>query len=378
MEIKDCGFNLAQRKTDIEDTKEILDVLPDTGVKLMARTFGMDKPDECQNDVNKLKDNPYIGAWQLGDEPKNCELTTLAQCMRKIYEIDKKHMSFINLNTSPQECDENTDNIARDEINYEAYLDEIQNKLRPAVWSYDYYPFMLKQPYESNIIVENRKYYMYLEYFSKQARKTKRPFWCYVLCQQFEIENTDEDGETYTRRSAKPTEALMKFETFCALAYGAQGLVFWNYQQSENNDTETYFDAPLDLNGEKTSIWYAVQNVLREVRKYTRVFLNSELVDCRHAGFVPIGCNALSLPFGPLTTLKTGSAGVLVSHLKKGVRNFMVIVNHDAFKGQQITIKFNTADNVRPFNIENRLSLDPDLGELTLFLEPSAVLIYEW
>ena len=133
---------------------------------------------------------------------------------------------------------------------------------------------------------------------------------------------------------------LLPFEAFSALAYGAQGIVYWAYAQQKSLKEDSFLSAPIDMNGKKTKAWYAVQSVNQEIKAYSEVFLNSEVIDCQHTGNLDLkNVKIYQGNFGPIKTIKTEEMGVLLAHLKNTGGEYLVIVNHDVNNLQCIELE---------------------------------------
>lgn len=100
--------------------------------------------------------------------------------------------------------------------------------------------------------------------------------------------------------------------------------------------------------------WDVIKKVNEEIKAYSRVFLNTELINVFSSWFkekrpdqkpgedfsldeVPL----IELPYGPLvkveSNLYTNRRGVMISHLKFGVKNYLVFISRSAQDAQIIT-----------------------------------------
>ncbi|MGN0237033.1 MAG: hypothetical protein ACI4AK_02955 [Lepagella sp.] len=167
---------------------------------------------------------------------------------------------------------------------------------------------------------------------------------------------------------------MMRFEAFSALAYGAQGIVYWQYRihgcdsgkldtlipvlpspvsqnsvsNSENGSTQNdqyTQEAPIDINGNQTPIWDMVRTVNEEILKYDYIFYNCNVIEHK---LCPEGV-IIDVNFGCLRRLASYGKGVLISHIKteieningqKSLRKFIVIVSSDPFNSQEIELYY--------------------------------------
>lgn len=375
-----AGFTMGTESYGALDTiQRALNAAQDTDVKFAIGSADLRKDEAaCKNVVDHFKNDQNLAMWMLSDEPKVYELEHVAQMKKVIEANDKNHMAYINLNaepgTSPEEIKFIEDHSEFDwEGNYEKYLEIIQNLFAPAVWSYDFYPFSIK----NGIMVQNEYFYKYLELFSQQAKKTNRPFWAYCLSAYFKAYSvTNGIRDKVSHESAKPTLESIKFEVFSALAYGAQGIVYWTYGLRKSEPLIEYIEAPLDSENNPTEIWNYVKKVNTLINRYSKVFYNSKLMSVRHIGHHQIGTTPLSFPFGPLSGMTISGKGALVSHLMTNNKNYLVIVSHDIENKQNYTLTFNTSKyNIIEITPQD-LVIGPDNGQRTL--DKGSFMIFEW
>ncbi len=260
-----------------------------------------------------------------------------------IREIDKSHIIQINLACTFDPNSEQEKEHLGPYKTLNAYLKHFQSVFTPALWSYDFYPILLRNGQTVALISD---FYKNMQIFYNQAKETKRPFWAYSMCMPYltnckEGETCDPNSPTASGRPI-PTEGELRFEAFSALAYGAQGIVYWAYTQRDANSysSEKYISAPIDSDGKKTLIWYRVQRVNNEIKKYNHVFCGCEVIEVAHVGKVYPGTQAYTPDFGYFKTLTAQNEGVLVSHIKNGGIHYLIIVNHNPLGTQHVTIKF--------------------------------------
>lgn len=104
-----------------------------------------------------------------------------------------------------------------------------------------------------------------------------------------------------------------------------------------------------------------------------------EVVALRFTG-LPLhpGSVALQLPFGPIVKLQSSNPyGLLISHIKNGEKNYIIIVSKDFQNNQTVYVELAPGGSVVTFDTK---SMDPDLGNLSMNLdfEPSGIHIFEW
>jgi hypothetical protein len=125
-----------------------------------------------------------------------------------------------------------------------------------------------------------------------------------------------------------PTRNDIRLQVYSNLAYGAQCIQYFTYSHVATDG----WQAPTGPNGEKLDTWYILKEVNEEIKALSPVFLNVTVEWTAHTGEIPAGCAALEKSKLPpiFRSLRiVGGKGALVSLMKKGSDNFLVIVNHD-------------------------------------------------
>lgn len=326
-DIKKCGFNVIICNADKESMDTIFQYAENAGLKVMPASIKL-RDDRCVEFVESLKNNPAIVGWDFVDEPQIKDLKKLGKYYKMLRSAAPDKLVYINL------IGAEIKKFTGESPSLAAYLDTIQRYFAPDVWSYDLYPISVKN---GKVTVAGERFYMDLEIFSRKSKETKRPFWAY--CQSMAFKNS-----VIERPAANLS--YLRFEAFSALAYGAQGIVYWTYGQRKSTDIEKYFSALVNCPYKKTSAWEAARQVNSEIAKYNDVFYNSILMECYHTGIHNYKyTKKLNGKIGPFTKINSGREGVLVSHLKTNGKYYVVIVNHDIFKSQRIELL--TEDEMR-------------------------------
>lgn len=367
LEVADCGFNCvltgpvpkdklegSSIEERIEAVKRFLSIANGTGLRVIlsgAPLFWINKSDpnfdcapvlkECHKYVEAFAPYKEVTGWFCVDEPKYDYFGYLTEFYDQIHKDDPSRMAIINLMSGGQKEHMNgllpQTNPTEEEKDaaYMKYLKEFQRIFRPAVWSYDMYPIYNRK---GNLEI-NPKFYYYLEIYSKLSKDTSRPFYAYVLSQAY--------GAGWAE-FPMATVSYLRYEIFSALAYGAQGIVYWNYSPARRKPNEVlYRDALLNRKGKKTSSWYAAKQVNSEIKKYQDVFLGCELEEVYHTGKEFPGVQKMSSPIGPLKKVNSKGDGVMVSALKNGGKRYIVVVSQDPFHSQQLTLTFDGKYDIR-------------------------------
>lgn len=202
------------------------------------------------------------------------------------------------------------------------------------MWCYDLYPIQYSH---GKIVFGTTDYYKFFEIFRELARLSGRPFWAFCESTYYI------DSNNLSRPRA--TEAFLRFEAFSALAYGAQGIVYWRYYPEGNTSGESYFSALTDKEGRKTPQWYAAQKVNSEISRFAHIFLDCEVVSCVHRGNPIVNgvtqeIEQGNVTFPPLVSLHFNQDGVALSHIRNQGQEYLLIVTHNPMAPQDVFISF--------------------------------------
>ncbi len=331
-ELHDCGFNSALINTEGNSLATLLTNCNSKGIHPFVGNPRLTQSAQCEEFVGDNKGLDGLGGWLLKDTVSWPEVkagSTFHDLVTIIRDTDTPknneiikavHPVFTGL-TPLQEfigIPENDD--------YSQYIKDFQNSLNPSFWPYRYFSFVDAAQSPST---RYANFYRGLETFSFMSRYTNVPLWSY-------IRSVSPSGLATV--DSRITEAMIRFEAFSALAYGAQGIVYWRYRP-DSDKTEGLVTAE----GAKTGLWNYAQTVNREIASYNFIFAGCRLVACRHTGKnkLPMTCwISGSESFGPLMNIQSEDPGVLISHINNDGKNYLVIVNHSVTASQAMTLNF--------------------------------------
>ena len=330
------------------------------------------------NFINKYKVNSQIWGWMIFDEPKFVNLFgfkdgTDVQTLQGIQDVAQTYNTYIS--DSPGKvtffnlaCTLKSDTIGADIADnvdkdtplkkYYAYLSRINSTFKPALWSFDFYPVRVNPSTSVTYVLD--EYYLYLEAFKAIANASGRPFWAYILSTNHDIYEETSHGSSLSAMYAQPTEGVLRFQAFSALAYGAQGIVYWTYGQTLNKKFgngaihELYHSAPVNSQNEITSTWYSAKKVNQEIKSMNDVFFGATCKKVVHV-YNPQMMKDIAEGKNPNgvfenTTTKNGTfhcleevsvpsdgKGLMISYMTKGNSKFLVFVSHDPVNSQVVT-----------------------------------------
>lgn len=313
----ECGANLVMYilPADSATINQSLRWSRETGLKFFLMNSYMLKPDPASRFVDLYRNNPQIVGFSIKDEPTASEFPELRKIRDAIYSQDTTKLLYTNL--SP--------NIEAKQLhanNYATYVNEFVEQVNPPFISYDHYPI---RQYKGEIYVE-KNYYSNLEEIMKASKRYNRPFWGFAMIRE----------EKYF---PKPKISYLRYQLMSNLAYGAQGVQYYSYYATPKADGLP--SAAYLSDGTTSPTWDMIKQVNQELEALTHVFLGAKVVDVRHTGMeIPQGTKALVTPPAPFTRIHSGSAGILISHIRNSGKNYVVMVNHDVFNKQRVRLGY--------------------------------------
>lgn len=317
--------------------------------------------------LTKLKAHPAVAGYFYRDEPTTYEwIDSLSRWVDRVQKIDNSKPSYINL----AGCDCRGSNWAPELIGCTVvepspcskFVQTFADKVNTSMISVDRYTVNIDPVTQQRRLMPG--WYYTLELMSREARRTGKDLWAFALATTHSVA-----GITYPI----PTVNDLRLQVYSNLAYGMQVLQYFTYMPST---TEGYGQAPIAKDGSKTSTYYLIQEMNKEFQNFAPVFLNAKVNWIRHTGVVPDGCVELKKEELP-TVFKsldiTGGTGALVSQIKKGEDNFLVVVNHDI--NEKVKVKATGTNGLYRLNREAK---PVELGKKTIELTPGDMCVYFW
>jgi hypothetical protein len=223
------------------------------------------------------------------------------------------------------------------------------------VISFDHYPVI-------GPTAVRGEWYQNLEVVSEAARKAGKPMWAFCL------------AVAHDPYPVAQVEHL-RLQAFSNLAYGAQAIQYFTYWTTKS-DTWNFHDGPVGLDGKRTPVYDRVKQVNQEIQGLRPVFLGAKVIFVGHTPPLPAGTKPFKSA-GPVKSLEAGGDGALVSHLEKGERGFLVIVNRSLSKKMPVDIVLHTMGGI------DRVEKDGAVHNMTgakhgAELAPGEVFVLSW
>lgn len=320
----DCGFNIAVMRGTADYLKQQFKLIGNKNFRLIVGStdFLKENSPRFVEYVRELGKYPQLAAWYFTDEPTYDNLNKYRKIYSSLRRQDPSRVLFLNLVGVLEKTF--TGNLK----SFPDYLNLIQSQFAPDIWSFDYYPILIKK---GDLIVNYEQFFSDLEYFRNISLKTGKPFWSFCECMEYKT-------PSYSRPAA--TEVYLRWAAFSALAYGAQGIAYWTYGMRNSNKVENYISALTTMKGEKTRAWYSAQKVNGEIKKFNHIFYKCRVKDVRHTGKkIFKGTKKLSGSYGPLKMVRSGDDGVVVSLINNNGKEYVMIMNHSVTNNQNISIE---------------------------------------
>jgi hypothetical protein len=347
-QMKDGGFT--HSVTFFKSLKNLikaLKVADEVGMKIIASCPEIKSKTELT--IKQLMNYPALGGYYIIDEPNISDFKKLKTIVQTIRSIDDQHICYINL--FPNYAGE----YFLGTKSYNEYVSEFVKEIPVQVLSFDNYPIQT-QGFRPD-------FYDNLEYISRVAKESGKPFWAFTLS----VAHAD---------YPIPTIGELRLQNFSNLAYGAKALQYFTYWTPSGSSWD-YNNAPVTEGGQLTDVYDRVKQLNKEVKAVSAVFKNSKVISVYHTGStVPKGTKRLIKLPSPITVLETtGEAGALVSLLQNGKKMFLVIVNKDY--QNKVKLIFHASPKV--LKISKDGSMAPAMNYTSLSeMEPGDMAIYTW
>lgn len=307
-EMAEAGFNISfSHIASVEDVYRSLDEAKGTGVKVLVGYFG----DNMESVLRKVKRHPSTAGYFLRDEPNADGFAELRVLADRIRAVDDSKMLYLNLlpnYVTPQDLRTKS---------YAEYVARFIKEVGLGLVSFDHYP----------VTVDGLRdiFYANLEDIAHQSRLAGVPFWAFAL--------TTAHGPYPV-----PTREALRLQIFSNLAYGAQGIQYFTYTTPLGTAWD-FHNAPIDEKSQRTEVYDLVKELNLRVQGLNRVWLGAEVVSVGHTGKkIPVGCSAVKqLPKG-IKIVESDGIGLLVSHLRNGEEEYLMVVNRDLNNTQRVKV----------------------------------------
>ncbi len=347
-ELAECGFNLSLSSVwgwDKATMLKSMDSCRGTGVQQIL-------PGSILDVAPEFKDNDMVACWYLKDEPNYSEYADLRAYKDRVRAIDDTHQLYLNL--FPTYASETQLGIN----DYSKYVQKYADTIGLGIISYDHYPIKVSS---KNVTSLRTDYYENLQRVSAICRATNQPLWAFCC-------STSHYGYSVTEKW------MMRLQVFSDLAYGAQCIQYFTYWLP----TGWEGPAPIGADGKRTEVYDLVKTLNQEVRNLTPIFLGAKVVQVGHIGSsIPLGAAEFKKRPECFSTIKASGTGCLVSHLKNGDNEYLMLVNHSITNSQSVRLvkSSGVSYNIHQVTPEGELT-ETNLGNFTI--KVGDYLLFQW
>jgi len=360
-ELKEAGIDINfSYLWDIEKLAQAMEAAKEAGVRMLIHP----------ETIEHFKDHPALAGYWLTDEPHRIDFSHFGELAREVQAIDNEHFCYVNLTpnyATPEQLGTST---------YREYVQLFVNEIPVQFLSFDHYPIYLTS---SGVRAIREEWYDNLEIISYEAKKVGKPFWAFAATSSF-------------WSNPIPTLADLRLQVFSNLAYGAQGIQYFTYWTPPPSYPEGFHDGPIDDHtGQKTPTWYTVQQISREIKALSNVFLDAQVIKVEHIATnalgtdedIPIGTVRFDFTNRPaeasiIKSFKTiGETNALVSFLKKGKKYYMVVINRNLEGSDNMTFSIKGGAGLKIINKDGK-AVPAILKGSKQTITPGDVLIYGW
>lgn len=260
---------------------------------------------------------------------------------------------------------------------YEQYLQEYIEEMKPALLSYDFYPF------DEDTRNDRKRYFWNMAIIREYAQKYNMPFWTFI--QAGIIVNNPE-------RSLELSEGELDWSVNCSLAFGAQGIeyfpliqphTFAHYLSADGQTTVFDFESRglIGAWGNLNRSYYYAQDINKHIAEVDDVLMNAVNKGVIASGELAIGeCSDAREAMIEGTSwreLKDVQGDALVGCFNYQGKTALYVVNYDTQYAQDITLDFYDTYKVRVSHLAETEYLEAN--QLTLKMEAGdgALIVFE-
>lgn len=331
---------------DLATTEKGLKTAAAAGIKMVV--YCPELKTDTKNAIQKIRGYPALAGYFLSDEPSRGAFPELGEWAKKIHALDDRHFCYINL--LPNYANE----AQLGAPSYQAYVAAFIKEVPVPFLSFDHYP----------VIGDSLRWnwYQNLEIVSEEARSAQKPFWAFAL--------TLSHGPYPI-----PTLAELRLQVFSDLAYGAQGIQYFRYWTPQNTEWD-FHHGPISGDHKRTEVYDRLKQVNNEIVHLSSVFLGASVISVAHTGdTLPFGTRRLTNLPAPIKALQTKGTGALVSVLKNGKEDFLVVVNRDFKKPMTLILR---CDPMVQKVLKDGSRVPASAYDSTLEIDPGDAAIYSW
>ena len=358
--------------TDYQEYPELVERCLDLGAQYGVGMYVLDSNvlqqaereyvdvEQLKGDIEKYSKHPAFCGIYLVDEPganylkysSKSHLISNYRQLANALQYELGYNCYMNM-VAAWKLDENKEN-------YERYVDEFCETLKPKVLVWDKYPFWTTFIDREKL----REYFFALNHNRERAKKEKIPFWVFVQAgAQFNDEKKHFESASYF-----PNEAQFQWNVNTYLAFGAQGILYFPLVQPEHfayagTDEEPAWDFKrngiIGADGNKTQWFDYAKRIHAHIREIDEVLMNAEnqgvivISEQAKKDMEYVSCMIGTGEFGELLSV---SGDVMIGCFNYNGKTALYVVNYSMEQEQDVTLCFDKERNIKIVqNAENAL-----------------------
>jgi hypothetical protein len=204
--------------------------------------------------IDWMRVSPAGYSYFLYDEPNASQFAGLHDIVNYLRQRDPNHLSYINLLPSY------VFNSISGTSGYSAYVSQYITTVQPSMLSYDAYPFLTTG--------DRKEYLQNLGIISTAAQQAGIPFMNVVQADG----NSNPIGTVYR----VPNTNELRFQVYTTLAYGAQGINYFNY--FNESSTPTGGGLKPNPDGTPTPVFTALTPLNKEFKNIAAQYQSLKLI----------------------------------------------------------------------------------------------------
>ena len=383
-EAKECGLTaLMQGFGNAAQARKCLDMAQRAGIKLLLSNRKLFEADGSQL-AAAVKDHPALMAYYVRDEPSVDDFANLGRAVRVIQAADPVHPCIVNWFGRVDRM-QHWYHVPT----FEEYVNQFIEKVPTPILSFDQYPVLNPglfptatfRPATGDCHLQTNWYHS-LETVLDTSKRTGKPYWAFAISCALR----HKPGNDYPIA----TEGHLRLQQYSNLAYGAQGLWYYNYCADPKDPGRLFSQGrPFASDGRRSTVYERMRRVNGEFQARAFVFLGAKVEKVRHTGvpwpgegtrltgkFLPPGTARLEPGDLPpwVKSLETPDGGAVVSRLVNGGKEYLVVVNRSPDK--ELTLKLDLAPSVKYVRFDGTVS-DASLYTTEYWLDPGMAEIFQ-
>ena len=334
-EARAAGFTSLMQCAGVERMRKYLDWAQEAGIKIGVQHTQMLK--EPEPIIEALKDHPAVLLWHLKDEPHLTNCAHLAEIARRVKAVDPDPSRPVYVNLHPMGDGGAGDLRWKGTTNYTEYVERAMTEMPLPFLSLDHYPCRVvphteERPYVMPVApwYVSTNWFENLEIAARIAREHKVPLSLFAHCTSHTCIDYDHPV---------PTRGTLRLEIYAALAYGARSIQYFTYYTPEYAKPLWFHEGCIERDGRRGLAYEIVKRMNRELHaRADNRFDAATRVSTAHTEPVPVGAHKLTKL--PRFVKRLEAKGALVSLLRRGDEDILMVVNRDPDDYMRLDVEF--------------------------------------